>query len=79
MCDVIKVIAWLCIPPGTAQLKRYQGLLLHIKSILSKDRSNKNATDNVLDYTEVESLVRKCEQLNSKSAEPNTEGLAADR
>ena len=79
MCDVIIVIAWLCIPPGIAQLKRCQGLVLHINRILSKDRSNKDAIDDVLDYTEVESLVRKCEQLISKSAEPNTEGLAADR
>ena len=79
MCDVIKVIAWLCIPPGIVQLKRCQGLLLHINRILSKDRSNKDAIDDILDYIEVESLVRKCEQLINKSAEPNTEERAADR
>ena len=79
MCDVIKVIAWLCILPGFAQLKRCQGLLLLINGILSKDRSNKDSTDDILDYIEVESLVRKCEQLINKSAEPNTEERAADR
>ena len=78
MCDVIEMMAWLCILSGTA-LQRCEGLLKQAYKIVNKYQDNKDVIVHCLDIFEVQSLVEKCDKLFSKSVDLNIEGLAADR